>query len=29
MSGESAFRQDEYEEAMRRFDEMGVKLSVV
>lgn len=27
--GESAFRQDEYEDAMKRFDEMGVKLTVV
>ncbi|WWD01563.1 hypothetical protein V866_008508 [Kwoniella sp. B9012] len=27
--GESAFRQDEYEEAMGRFDDLGVRLSVV
>lgn len=27
--GESAFRQDEYEDAMKRFDDMGVKLTVV
>ncbi len=27
--GESAFNQDEYEVAMMRFDELGVKLSVV
>lgn len=26
--GESAFLQDEYEEAMTRLDEMGVKLTV-
>ena len=28
-SGESSFRQDEYEDAMARFDDLGVKLSVV
>ncbi len=27
--GESAFNQDEYEDAMMRFDELGVKLSIV
>ncbi|OCF38430.1 hypothetical protein I317_07796 [Kwoniella heveanensis CBS 569] len=27
--GESAFRQDEYEDAMDRFDDLGVRLSVV
>ena len=27
--GESAFNQDEYEDAMMRFDDLGVKLSVV
>lgn len=29
IAGESAFRQDEYEEALQRFDDYGVKLSVV
>lgn len=28
-SGESAFRQEEYEEAMQRLDDMGVRLSVL
>jgi ATP-dependent DNA helicase 2 subunit 2 len=28
-AGESAFRQDEYEEALQRFDDYGVKLSVM
>lgn len=27
--GESAFSQDEYEDAMIRFDELGVKLSIM
>lgn len=27
--GESSFRQDEYEDAMTRLDELGVKLTVV
>jgi len=27
--GESAFAQDEYEEAMSRLDELGVKLTIV
>jgi ATP-dependent DNA helicase 2 subunit 2 len=27
--GESSFRQDEYEDAMTRLDESGVKLTVV
>jgi len=27
--GESGFRQDEYEDAMTRLDELGVKLTVV
>jgi len=29
MPGESAFRQDEYEDAMGRFDDMSVKLSIM
>ena len=29
MVGESAFNQDEYEDAMMRFDELGVRLSVM
>jgi hypothetical protein len=28
-AGESAFRQDEYEDAMGRLDDMGVKISVM
>jgi ATP-dependent DNA helicase 2 subunit 2 len=27
--GESGFRQDEYEDAMTRLDELGVKLTIV
>ena len=29
VTGESAFKQDEYEDAMMRFEDMGVKLVVV
>ena len=28
-AGESTFKQDEYEDAMQRFDELGVKLVVL
>jgi ATP-dependent DNA helicase 2 subunit 2 len=27
--GESAFKQDEYEDAMKRFDDLGVRLLVM